>query len=147
MVFGSYVVGTHLPATLQNNHIYTSGATGTNAAVIRGALRAEKPDLLTVVLPQSRSKQPADSQELLEQVACASCSGACMLAGTGVHQRAECRLPTVVHASPQHAARPRLWTSCRGGISELLHAGSQALLEQMVLEWGGGSCWPCAFPV
>eukprot|EP00891_Asterochloris_glomerata_P002276 jgi/Astpho2/2276/Aster-03247 len=53
---------------LTNNHIYTSGATGTNAAVIRGALRAEKPDLLTVVLPQSRSKQPADSQELLEQV-------------------------------------------------------------------------------
>ena len=60
---------TQLPAALQNNHIYTSGATGTNAAVIRGALRAEKPDLLTVVLPQSRSKQPADSQELLEQVA------------------------------------------------------------------------------
>ena len=42
--------------------------TGTNAAVIRGALRAEMPDLLTVVLPQSRSKQPEESQELLEQV-------------------------------------------------------------------------------
>ena len=68
---------THLPAALQNNHIYTSGATGTNAAVIRGALRAEKPDLLTVVLPQSRSKQPADSQELLEQVAHAGSGGAC----------------------------------------------------------------------
>lgn len=53
---------------MQDNHIYTSGATGTNAAVIRGALRAEKPDLLTVVLPQSRSKQPPESQELLEQV-------------------------------------------------------------------------------
>lgn len=52
----------------QDNHIYTSGATGTNAAVIRGALRAEKPHLLTVVLPQSRSKQPPESQELLEQV-------------------------------------------------------------------------------
>ena len=51
----------------QDNHIYTSGATGTNAAVIRGALRAEKPDLLTVVLPQSRSRQPPESQELLEQ--------------------------------------------------------------------------------
>jgi hypothetical protein len=53
---------------LQGNHIFTSGATGTNAAVIRGALRAEKPELLTVVLPQSMSKQPAESQELLQQV-------------------------------------------------------------------------------
>ncbi|KAL3135772.1 hypothetical protein ABBQ32_007337 [Trebouxia sp. C0010 RCD-2024] len=53
---------------LTNNRIYTSGATGTNAAVIRGALRAEKPDLLTVVLPQSLSKQPPESQELLSQV-------------------------------------------------------------------------------
>ena len=52
----------------QGNHIFTSGATGTNAAVIRGALRAENPDLLTVVLPQSMSKQPAESQELLGQV-------------------------------------------------------------------------------
>eukprot|EP00951_Prasinocladus_malaysianus_P026797 scaffold238764_cov46-Prasinocladus_malaysianus.AAC.2 len=32
---------------LQGNHIITSGATGTNAAVIRGALRAENPELLT----------------------------------------------------------------------------------------------------
>jgi hypothetical protein len=53
---------------MQDNHIYTSGATGTNAAVIRGALRAEKPHLLTVVLPQSRHRQPPESQELLEQV-------------------------------------------------------------------------------
>lgn len=52
----------------QGNHIYTSGATGTNAAVIRGALRAEKPDLLTVVLPQSLSMQPPESQELLADV-------------------------------------------------------------------------------
>lgn len=53
---------------LTGNHIFTSGATGTNAAVIRGALRAEKPELLTVVLPQSKSKQPQESQELLQQV-------------------------------------------------------------------------------
>lgn len=53
---------------LTSNHIYTSGATGTNAAVIRGALRAEKPELLTVVLPQSLHKQPPESQELLKQV-------------------------------------------------------------------------------
>lgn len=36
--------------------------------MIRGALRAEKPELLTVVLPQSMDKQPAESQELLQQV-------------------------------------------------------------------------------
>ena len=36
--------------------------------MIRGALRAEKPELLTVVLPQSMSKQPPESQELLQQV-------------------------------------------------------------------------------
>jgi hypothetical protein len=52
----------------QGNHIYTSGATGTNAAVIKGALRAEAPDLLTVILPQSLSRQPQESQELLSQV-------------------------------------------------------------------------------
>lgn len=53
---------------LQKNHIFTSGASGTNAAVIRGALRAEKPELLTVILPQSLKKQPPESQELLSKV-------------------------------------------------------------------------------
>lgn len=53
---------------LTGNHIFTSGSQGTNAAAIRGALRAERPDLLTVVLPQSLVKQPPESQELLEQV-------------------------------------------------------------------------------
>lgn len=53
---------------MQKNHIYTSGASGTNAAVIRGALRAEKPELLTVILPQSLEKQPPESQELLSKV-------------------------------------------------------------------------------
>ncbi|GLC40654.1 hypothetical protein PLESTB_000036200 [Pleodorina starrii] len=50
------------------NHIFTSGATGTNAAVIKGALRANCPDKLTVLLPQSLHKQPYESQELLQQV-------------------------------------------------------------------------------
>lgn len=36
--------------------------------MIRGALRAERPELLTVVLPQSLSKQPQESQELLKEV-------------------------------------------------------------------------------
>ncbi|KAL6493402.1 hypothetical protein OROGR_032464 [Orobanche gracilis] len=50
---------------ITKNHIFTSGASGTNAAVIRGALRAEKPELLTVILPQSLQKQSPESQELL----------------------------------------------------------------------------------
>eukprot|EP00249_Psilotum_nudum_P004305 c17831_g1_i1 orf=155-556(-) len=53
---------------IMKNHIYTSGASGTNAAVIRGALRAERPDLLTVILPQSLKKQSPESQELLSKV-------------------------------------------------------------------------------
>lgn len=53
---------------LSENHVYTSGAGGTNAAAIRGALRAERPDLLTVILPQSLSKQSKESQELLKDV-------------------------------------------------------------------------------
>mmetsp|Transcript_6919 Transcript_6919/g.14410 ORF Transcript_6919/g.14410 Transcript_6919/m.14410 type:complete len:265 (-) Transcript_6919:412-1206(-) len=53
---------------LGGNHVYTSGNVGTNAAAIRGALRADRPDLLTVVLPQSLSMQPPDCRELLEEV-------------------------------------------------------------------------------
>jgi len=53
---------------LSENHVYTSGAGGTNAAAIRGALRAARPDLLTVVLPQSLDKQPDEIQELLLDV-------------------------------------------------------------------------------
>lgn len=53
---------------LSGNHVYTSGAGGTHAATIRGALRAERPELLTVVLPQSRVKQAPETQELLKLV-------------------------------------------------------------------------------
>lgn len=53
---------------LSGNHLYTSGAAGTNAAAIRGALRAFQPHLLTVVLPQSMSRQTPESQELLQDV-------------------------------------------------------------------------------
>eukprot|EP00897_Mesotaenium_endlicherianum_P005373 jgi/Mesen1/4864/ME000244S04037 len=53
---------------ITKNHIFTSGSPGTNAAVIRGALRAERPDLLTVILPQSLKRQPPESQELLAKV-------------------------------------------------------------------------------
>lgn len=50
---------------LNGEHIYTSGSVGTNAAVIRGGLKAGRPELLTVILPQSFSKQDEESQKLL----------------------------------------------------------------------------------
>lgn len=64
----SFALSDLLHNFLQKNHIFTSGASGTNAAVIRGALRAEKPELLTVILPQSLKRQPPESQELLSKV-------------------------------------------------------------------------------
>lgn len=53
---------------LSDNHLYTSGATGTHAAAIRGALRANRPELLTVILPQTIEAQPTDVQEALFKV-------------------------------------------------------------------------------
>ena len=53
---------------LSENHLYTSGATGTHAAAIRGALRAENQELLTVILPQTVKRQPLEIRNLLGQV-------------------------------------------------------------------------------
>lgn len=52
---------------MAGNRVLTSGATGTNLAAIRGALKAD-PNLLTVILPQSLARQPKESREQLEQV-------------------------------------------------------------------------------
>lgn len=52
---------------LGGNRIITSGATGTNSAAIRGAMKAD-PNLLTVILPQSLSRQPRESRDQLDQV-------------------------------------------------------------------------------
>jgi predicted Rossmann fold nucleotide-binding protein DprA/Smf involved in DNA uptake len=52
---------------LEGNRLITSGATGTNAAAIKGAMRAD-PNLLTVILPQSLNSQPRESQDQLRQV-------------------------------------------------------------------------------
>jgi len=52
---------------LGGNQIITSGATGTNSAAIKGAMRADA-SLLTVILPQSLQRQPRESQEQLQQV-------------------------------------------------------------------------------
>jgi hypothetical protein len=53
---------------LSENHIFTSGAVGTHAAAIRGALRAENPELLTVILPQTVQRQPIETRKLLKNV-------------------------------------------------------------------------------
>jgi hypothetical protein len=52
---------------LGGNRIMTSGAAGTNSAVIKGAMRGD-PNLLTVILPQSLERQPQESKEQLQQV-------------------------------------------------------------------------------
>ncbi len=52
---------------LEGNRLITSGATGTNSAAIKGAMRADS-SLLTVILPQSMSRQPLESRKQLEQV-------------------------------------------------------------------------------
>ena len=56
---------------LSGNHVFTSagGNNGTNVAVIKGALRACNPDLLTVILPQSLFLQPPEIHPLLLSVA------------------------------------------------------------------------------
>jgi hypothetical protein len=52
---------------LGGNTVITSGGTGVNSAVIRGAMRAD-PSMLTVILPQSLDRQPRESRDQLEQV-------------------------------------------------------------------------------
>lgn len=52
---------------LSDNQIITSGATGTNSAVIKGAMRADA-NMLTVILPQSLDRQPRESRDQLEHV-------------------------------------------------------------------------------
>ncbi len=52
---------------LGGNRVMTSGSTGTNAAAIKGAMRAD-PNMLTVVLPQTLERQPRESREQLSRV-------------------------------------------------------------------------------
>ncbi|EYU36649.1 hypothetical protein MIMGU_mgv1a020133mg [Erythranthe guttata] len=65
---GPRLIGFFGTRNMGKNHIFTSGASGTNASVIRGTLRAQNPELLTVILPQSLQKQSPESQELLSKV-------------------------------------------------------------------------------
>ena len=52
---------------LAGNRLVTSGAIGTNSAAIKGAMRADA-NSLTVILPQSLSRQPRESKKQLEKV-------------------------------------------------------------------------------
>lgn len=52
---------------LGGNRLLTSGAIGTNSAAIKGATRADS-NLLTVILPQSLSRQPKESRSQLQKV-------------------------------------------------------------------------------
>jgi predicted Rossmann-fold nucleotide-binding protein len=51
----------------EGHNLVTSGAQGVNAAVIRSVLEIDS-SRLTVLLPQSLDRQPAESRELLEKV-------------------------------------------------------------------------------
>ena len=126
---------------MQGNHIYTSGATGTNAAVIRGALRAEKPDLLTVVLPQSLSMQPPESQELLADVSLLQIPVPLWCNGV---DRASCVLLGAMYASNLTTNSPMPWLdllacSCTGQERRLQARGRPPLTRggQQVI----ACCW------
>jgi len=51
----------------EGHNLMTSGSQGVNAAVIRSVLDVE-PSRLTVLLPQSLDRQPAESREQLDRV-------------------------------------------------------------------------------
>jgi len=51
----------------EEHNLMTSGSQGVNAAVIRSVLDVE-PSRLTVLLPQSLDRQPAESREQLDRV-------------------------------------------------------------------------------
>jgi hypothetical protein len=51
----------------EGHNLITSGSQGVNAAVIRGVLSID-PARLTVLLPQSLERQPAESREQMERV-------------------------------------------------------------------------------
>jgi len=51
----------------EGHNLMTSGSQGVNAAVIRSVLDVE-PSRLTVLLPQSLDRQPAESKEQLDRV-------------------------------------------------------------------------------
>lgn len=99
---------------LTGNHVLTSGAAGTNSAVIKGVQRANPGNLL-VVLPQTLSQQSAESQELLSTL-------------PNVREHGERRLLTLAQASQM--CNQEIIDSCQQLICFLYHS-SHTLQESV----------------
>ncbi len=99
---------------LTGNNVLTSGAAGTNSAVIKGVQRAN-PGHLTVVLPQTLSQQSAESQELLSTL-------------PNVREHGERRLLTLAQASQM--CNQEIIDNCQQLICFLYHS-SHTLQESV----------------
>lgn len=99
---------------LTGNNVLTSGAAGTNSAVIKGVQRAN-PGNLTVVLPQTLSQQSAESQELLSTL-------------PNVREHSERRLLTLAQASQM--CNQEIIDNCQQLICFLYHS-SHTLMESV----------------
>lgn len=97
---------------LTGNQVLTSGAGGTNAAVIRGVQRANPGNLL-VILPQTISQQSAESQELLSTL-------------PTIREHPERRLLTLAQASQM--CNQEIIENCQQLICFLYHS-SNTLME------------------
>jgi hypothetical protein len=99
---------------LTGNTLITSGAAGTNSAVIKGVCRAN-PQNLMVVLPQTLAQQSAESQELLGNL-------------PNVREHAERRLLTLAQASQM--CNQEIIDSCQQLICFLYHS-SHTLMDSV----------------
>lgn len=99
---------------LTGNTVLTSGAAGTNSAVIKGVQRAN-PGNLIVVLPQTLSQQSAESQELLSTL-------------PNVREHGERRLLTLAQASQM--CNQEIIDNCQQLICFLYHS-SHTLQESV----------------
>lgn len=93
---------------LTGNQILTSGAAGTNSAVIKGVQRAN-PGNLTVILPQTLGQQPGESQDLLSTL-------------PSIREHSERRLLTLAQASQM--CNQEIIDDCQQLICFLYHSSS-----------------------
>lgn len=99
---------------LTGNIVLTSGAAGTNSAVIKGVQRAN-PGNLNVILPQTLAQQSAESQELLSTL-------------PNVREHSERRLLTLAQASQM--CNQEIIDNCQQLICFLYHS-SHTLQESV----------------
>lgn len=97
---------------LSGNQLITSGSSGTNAAAVKGAQRANPGNLL-VVLPQTISQQSPESQELLSTL-------------PTIREHPERRLLTLAQASAM--CNQEIIENCQQLICFLYH-GSHTLMD------------------